>query len=115
VHTFNVEVATTPQQRARGLMERTRLDDDAGMLFVFEQRARHCFWMKDTPLPLSIAFLADDGSIINIADMQPQTMDLNCAQVAVRYALEVTQGNFRNKGIRPGMRVSGGPFGPRRE
>ena len=114
-HAFNVEVASTPQQRELGLMGRTRLADDAGMLFVFEHKARHCFWMKDTPLPLSIAFVADDGSLVNIDDMQPQTQDHHCAQAAVRYALEVKQGSFRSKGIRPGMRVTGGPFGAHRE
>jgi uncharacterized protein len=109
-HTFIVEVASTPQQRGQGLKGRTRLDDDAGMLFVFERKDRHCFWMKDTPLPLSIAFLADDGRIVNLADMQPQTTDLHCAEAPVRYALEVKQGAFRSKNIRPGTRFTGGPF-----
>jgi len=112
-HTFNVEVASTPQQRAQGLMGRTRLHDNTGMLFVFEQEGRHCFWMKNTLIPLSIAFLADDGSIVNIDDMQPQTLDPHCSQVPVRHALEVTQGGFRSKGIQPGMRITGGPFAPR--
>jgi hypothetical protein len=114
-HTFQVEVAATPQQRKRGLMGRTRLQDDAGMLFVFEQEGAHCFWMKDTPIPLSIAFIADDGSIVNIEDMQPQTTDRHCAKAAVRHALEVKQGGFQSRGIRPGMRISGGPFAPHRE
>jgi uncharacterized membrane protein (UPF0127 family) len=114
-HVFDVEVARTPQQRKLGLMGRTRLDDSAGMLFVFEQKARHCFWMKNTPIPLSIAFLADDGSIVNIEDMQPNTLGLHCPQVPVRHALEVKQGGFRSRGIQPGMGISGGPFGPRRE
>ena len=109
-HTFNVEVASTPQQRAQGLMGRTRLDHNAGMLFVFEQKAQHCFWMKNTLIPLSIAFLADDGTIVNIADMQPQSLDFHCTQVPVRHALEVKQGGFRSRGIQPGMRLYGGPF-----
>jgi len=112
-HTFDVEVARTPQQRQVGLMGRTRLDDNAGMLFVFEHTAQQCFWMKNTLIPLSIAFLADDGRIVNIADMQPQTQDLHCSQVPVRHALEVKQGGFRSKGIQPGMRITGGPFEPR--
>jgi uncharacterized membrane protein (UPF0127 family) len=111
-HIFKVEVATNPAQRAQGLMGRTLLADDAGMLFVFEAAGRRCFWMKDTPLPLSIAFLADDGSVVNIADMAPQTTDLHCAAAPVRYALEVQQGRFRDKGIQPGMRLSGGTFRP---
>jgi len=109
-HTFKVEVARTPQQRQRGLMGRTRLDDNAGMLFIFEHAAHQCFWMKNTLIPLSIAFLADDGSIVNIADMQPQTLDLHCSQAPVRHALEVTLGGFSSKGIQPGMRITGGPF-----
>lgn len=110
-HSFDVEVAATPEQRERGLMERTHLADDAGMLFVFEQKARHCFWMKNTPLPLSIAFIADDGTLVEIEDMQPLATNPHCAQEAVRYALEVKQGGFSGKGIRPGTRITGGPFG----
>jgi len=109
-HTFNVEVAATPPQRAQGLMGRTRLDHNAGMLFVFEQPGVHCFWMKNTLIPLSIAFLADDGTIVNIADMQPQTLDPHCPKVPVSHALEVKQGGFRSRGIQPGMRLYGGPF-----
>jgi len=110
-HTLQVEVASTPQQREIGLMGRTRLENDTGMLFVFEQKATHCFWMKNTLIPLSIAFLADDGTIVDIQDMQPQSLDFHCPRGPVRYALEVAQGGFRSKGIQPGMRVSGGPFG----
>lgn len=113
--TFQVEVARTPAQRELGLMERSRLDDDAGMLFVFENKARHCFWMKNTLIPLSIAFLADDGRIVNIADMQPQALDLHCSRVPVRHALEVMQGGFSRNGIKAGMRITGGPFGPARD
>ena len=109
-HAFSVEVAATPEQRERGLMERTRLADDAGMLFIFEQKARHCFWMKNTPLPLSIAFIADDGSIVEIDDMQPLTTNPHCVHEAVRYALEVKQGGFANKGIRRGSQFTGAPF-----
>ena len=109
--TFQVEVAATPQQRQTGLMGRKSLADDAGMLFIFEYRDVHCFWMKNTPIPLSIAFLADDGSIVNIADMQPQTLDFHCAYKPVRYALEVKQGGFKRRGIEAGSRVTGGPFG----
>jgi uncharacterized membrane protein (UPF0127 family) len=110
-HTLQVEVADTPQKREIGLMGRTRLESDAGMLFVFEQKATHCFWMKNTLIPLSIAFLADDGTIVDIQDMQPQTLTFHCPRGPIRYALEVPQGGFRSKDIRLGMRVSGGPFG----
>jgi uncharacterized protein len=110
-HTFQVEVAATPQQRQTGLMGRKSLADNAGMLFIFEHKDIHCFWMKNTPLPLSIAFLADDGSIVNIADMHPQKLDFHCAHKPVRYALEVKQGGFQRRGIEAGSRVTGGPFG----
>jgi uncharacterized membrane protein (UPF0127 family) len=110
-HVLQVEVADTPQLRQTGLMGRTRLESDAGMLFVFEQKATHCFWMKNTLIPLSIAFLADDGTIVDIQDMQPQTLTFHCPRGPIRYALEVPQGGFRSKGIQLGMRVSGGPFG----
>ncbi len=110
-HVFQVEVASTPQQHQIGLMGRTRLESDAGMLFVFEQKATHCFWMRNTLIPLSIAFLADDGTIVDIQDMRPQTLTFHCPRGPVRYALEVPQGGFRSKGIQLGMRVSGGPFG----
>jgi len=114
-HTFEVEVARTAQQRQRGLRDRTRLADNAGMLFVFRHTARPCFWMKNTPIPLSIAFLADDGRIVDIEAMQPNTPDLHCPQAPIRYALEVKQGGFQDRGIRPGMRITGGPFGPGRD
>lgn len=91
-------------------MGRTHLDGDAGMLFVFRHTARPCFWMKNTPIPLSIAFLADDGTIVDIEAMQPNTLDLHCPQAAVSYALEVKQGGFNSRGIQPGMRITGGPF-----
>ncbi|MBI1284730.1 MAG: DUF192 domain-containing protein [Thiobacillus sp.] len=110
-HTIQAEVANTPQLREIGLMGRTHLDSDAGMLFIFEQKATHCFWMRNTLVPLSIAFLADDGTIIDIQDMQPQTLTFHCPRGPIRYALEVPQGGFRSKGIQLGMQVSGGPFG----
>ena len=111
---FRVEVAATPEQRAVGLMRRTHLASDAGMLFVFERKGRHCFWMKNTLIPLSIAFLADDGTIVELKAMRPRTLELHCPTAPVRYALEVLQGEFGNKGIEPGMRISGGPFDARR-
>jgi hypothetical protein len=113
-HSFDAEVAATPAQREQGLMGRTRLGDGAGMLFVFQHKARHCFWMKGTPLPLSIAFLADDGTLVGLADMKPQTADLHCAPTPVRFALEVRQGGFLSRGIGRGTRLTGGPFGTRR-
>ncbi|MBU1396872.1 MAG: DUF192 domain-containing protein [Gammaproteobacteria bacterium] len=108
-HAFEVELAATPQQRQRGLMGRTHLAADGGMLFVFEQPGRHCFWMRDTPLPLSIAFIDSAGRIASLADMQPRSETLHCPSVDVRYALEVRQGEFRRRGITARMQVGGLP------
>lgn len=108
-HMFQVEIAATPNARERGLMERARLPADGGMLFVFEHPARHCFWMHNTPLPLSIAFVDDQGRIAHLADMQPYSPALHCPPADVRYALEVPQGGFRQRGIAIGARVEGLP------
>lgn len=108
-HAFQVELATTPWQRERGLMGRTHLPADGGMLFVFEQPGRHCFWMRDTPLPLSIAFIDSAGRIASLADMQPRTETLHCPATDVRYALEVPQGEFQRRGITARARVDGLP------
>lgn len=108
-HAFQVELAATPQQRQRGLMGRTHLPADSGMLFVFEQPGRHCFWMRDTPLPLSIAFIDSTGRIASLADMQPRTDTLHCPATDVRYALEVRQGEFQRRGITTRTQVGGLP------
>ncbi|MFO7542160.1 MAG: DUF192 domain-containing protein [Thiobacillus sp.] len=108
-HLFKVEIAATPNARERGLMERARLPADGGMLFVFEHAARHCFWMHNTPLPLSIAFVDEQGRIAHLADMQPHSPALHCPPADVRYALEVPQGSFRQRGIAIGTRVDGLP------
>lgn len=108
-HAFQVEVAATPQQRQRGLMGRTHLPADGGMLFIFEQPGRHCFWMRDTPLPLSIAFVDSAGRIASLADMQPRSESLHCPDTDVRYALEVRQGEFQRRGISTGMQIDGLP------
>lgn len=108
-HTFQVEIAATPLERKRGLMGIPALAAHGGMLFVFEHAARHCFWMRNTPLPLSIAFIDDAGRIVNITEMQPHTDTLHCPASAIRYALEVPQGGFRQRGIEPGVQVDGLP------
>ena len=110
MHNIRAEVALTPEQRATGLMYRREMAAHEGMLFVFEQAAPQCFWMKNTLLPLSIAFLADDGTVVNIADMKPQTLDSHCSAKPVRYALEMNQGWFAKRGIQTGAKLSGGPF-----
>lgn len=108
-HAFEVEVAATPAARGRGLMGRTHLAADAGMLFVFKQPGRHCFWMRDTPLPLSIAFIDSTGRITSLADMQPRSESLHCPATDVRYALEVRQGEFQRRGITARAQVDGLP------
>lgn len=110
MHNIRAEVALTPEQRATGLMYRREMAAHEGMLFVFEQAAPQCFWMKNTLLPLSIAFLADDGTVVNIADMKPQTLDSHCSAKPVRYALEMNQGWFAKRGIQTGAKLSGAPF-----
>ena len=102
---IKVEIARTDEERARGLMYRDKLPDGKGMLFVFEYDQQLSFWMKNTYIPLSIAFIASDGRIIDIKDMQP--LDLSSVQSSrpVRYALEVPRGWFSRVGVRPGDRV----------
>jgi len=106
---FRVEVAASPQQRQQGLMGRTQLPVNGGMLFVFDKADRHCFWMRNTPLPLSIAFIDATGRIVDLADMQPFSDTQHCPATDVRYALEVTQGGFLQRGIKPGAQVEGLP------
>jgi uncharacterized membrane protein (UPF0127 family) len=103
------EVADRPASRARGLMYRESLPDNQGMLFVFDTPSRQCMWMKNTPLPLSVAFIKADGRIANIAQMQPQTETIHCASEDVLYALEMTQGWFWSIAIKPGDSVLGLP------
>ena len=110
MYNIKAEVAQTEEQRQIGLMHRKEMPATDGMLFVFDQRATRCFWMKNTLLPLSIAFLADDGTVVNIADMQPQKLDSHCSEQPVRYALEMNQGWFAKRGIKPGSKISGAPF-----
>ncbi len=108
-HAFQVEVAATPQQRERGLMQRDALPANGGMLFVFERAGRHCFWMRNTPLPLSIAFADIDGRIVQLDDMQSHTDTFHCASADARYALEISQGGFQQRGIVPGDQITGLP------
>jgi uncharacterized membrane protein (UPF0127 family) len=99
---IQVEVAETPATRQRGLMGRRSLPHGHGMLFVFDETDVHCFWMKDTPLPLSIAFITAQGRIVSMADMQPYSEAAHCPSAPVRYALEMPQGWFVSAGITPG-------------
>ncbi len=110
MHLIQAEVAQTPDERAIGLMFRETMGANEGMLFAFEQPGTQCFWMKNTLLPLSIAFLADDGTVVNIADMQPKTLDSHCSERPVRYVLEMNQGWFAKRGVKAGSRIGGPPF-----
>jgi uncharacterized membrane protein (UPF0127 family) len=110
MHLIDTQVAATPQQRAIGLMFRKEMPMHEGMLFVFEQATVQCFWMKNTLLPLTAAFVADDGTIVNLADMKPQTTESHCSKKPVRYVLEMNQGWFAKKGIKDGTKLSGTPF-----
>ena len=107
MHRIQAEVAATDAIRSRGLMFRKELAPNHGMLFVFEQAAVQCFWMRNTLLPLSIAFILDDGTITNIADMAPMTENSHCSTAPVRYTLEMEQGWFVKRGITAGKKITG--------
>lgn len=109
MHLIKAEVAATEKQRAQGLMHREKLGPNAGMVFVFGAPARVCMWMKNTPLPLSVAFLDRKGVVLNIADMHPNTTTSHCSNHPAHYALEMDQGWFAKKGIKPGSVVKGLP------
>lgn len=110
MHQIDAQVAQTPGQRATGLMWRKEMPQHEGMLFVFDQPSVQCFWMMNTFLPLSAAFIADDGTIVNVADMKPQSTESHCSQQPVRYVLEMNQGWFARKGLQAGAKLSGAPF-----
>jgi uncharacterized membrane protein (UPF0127 family) len=105
MHQIDVQVALHPEQRQIGLMYRSEMPQHEGMLFVFEQPAQQCFWMKNTLLPLTAAFVADDGTIVNLVDMKPQTTDSHCSAKPVRFVLEMNQGWFAKKAIKAGFRL----------
>ena len=109
MHLIKAEVAADFPSRGRGLMHRKSLAPNAGMLFVFDGAAIHCMWMKNTYIPLSVAFLDEKGAIINIADMQPHSEQSHCAARPALYALEMTQGWFAQRGIKAGARLGGIP------
>lgn len=110
MYLVDTQVAATPDQRSTGLMFRQQMPEAEGMLFVFDQTSEQCFWMKNTLLPLTAAFVADDGTIINLADMKPQTTESHCSAKPVRYVLEMNQGWFAKKGIKAGFKLRGQPF-----
>ena len=107
MHRIEAEVASNNAERATGLMSRPSMPIHRGMLFVFPEAGVQCFWMKNTLIPLSIAFLDDAGRIVQIADMQPQSLDNHCSAKPVRFALEMNAGWFRSRGLTAGTRING--------
>lgn len=110
MYLIDTQVAATPQQREVGLMFRERMPQSEGMLFVFDRPSEQCFWMKNTLIPLTAAFVADDGRIVNLADMKPLSTESHCSKQPVRYVLEMNQGWFLKKGIKAGFKLGGRPF-----
>ena len=110
IHNITAELAVSPDERATGLMFRQSMPPNQGMLFVFEQAEQQCFWMKNTLIPLDVAFVADDGTIINIEHMKPQTLDNHCSAKPVRLVLEMNDGWFARKGVSAGSKLMGKPF-----
>ena len=109
IHLIKAEVAATEAEREQGLMFREKMGPNEGMVFLFGAPAGVCMWMKNTLLPLSVAFIDDDGKIVNIEDMKPQTTQSHCAAKPIRYALEMNAGWFKQKNIKAGMVIDGLP------
>ena len=109
MYLIRAEVAADFASRVQGLMYRKAMPSNAGMLFIFDEAAAQCMWMKNTLIPLSVAFIDEHGAVINIEDMAPQTEDSHCARRAAVYALEMNRGWFAARGIKPGSRIGGIP------
>jgi uncharacterized membrane protein (UPF0127 family) len=110
MYVVQAELAVTPQQQATGMMFRRSMGTNEGMLFVNDEPGVRCFWMRNTLVPLTIAFIADDGTIVNLADMAPKSEQSHCSAKPVRYALEMNQGWFAKRGFKAGDKVRGAPF-----
>ena len=111
MHVIRAELAITPIQQQTGMMFRRSMGSNEAMLFVNDEADKRCFWMRNTLLPLSVAFIADDGSIVNVADMTPRSDESHCSAKPVRYALEMNLGWFAKRGLKAGSKLRGGPFG----
>ena len=112
IHQIDTQVAVTQNEHAVGLMYRSDMPMNEGMLFVFEKPTVQCFWMKNTRIPLTAAFVADDGTIVNLENMKPQTTESHCSLKPVRYVLEMNRGWFVKKGVKPGSKLGGQLFMP---
>ena len=107
MHLIKAEFADTFQTRMRGLMHRQKLETNAGMLFRFDETDTQCMWMKNTLIPLSVAFVDEAGTIVTILEMQPHDETSRCSTRPARYALEMNRGWFAERGIKPGMKLRG--------
>ncbi|MDL2338299.1 MAG: DUF192 domain-containing protein [Pseudomonadota bacterium] len=112
IHNITAELAQSAEERATGLMFRETMQTNHGMLFAFEEAGQQCFWMKNTLLPLDVAFVADDGTIVNLDRMKPRSLDAHCSSKPVRFVLEMNEGWFAKRGIAAGARLTGKPFTP---
>ncbi|RZL03534.1 MAG: DUF192 domain-containing protein [Rubrivivax sp.] len=109
-HNIKAEVALTEKEHEIGLMHRTSMGPNDGMIFVFDRPGQQCFWMKNTLIPLAIAFIADDGTIVNLDEMKPETLNPHCSAKPVRFVLEMNTGWFSKRGLKPGLKMTGAPF-----
>jgi uncharacterized repeat protein (TIGR04076 family) len=107
---ITAQIAQTAEQRAIGLMFRKEMPHQEGMLFIFDRPDTQCFWMKNTLIPLTAAFISEDGTIVNLVDMEPQSLQSHCSERPVRFVLEMNQGWFSKKGMKAGTKLSGEPF-----
>jgi uncharacterized protein len=110
MHVIHTELAITPEEQATGMMFRRGMGSNDGMLFVYADSGKRCFWMRNTLVPLTIAFIATDGTVVNFADMAPLDEQSHCSEKPVQYALEVPQGWFAKRGFKPGLKLRGAPF-----
>ena len=109
IHNIDAQLAQTPEQREIGLMFRSAMPANEGMLFTFERAGQQCFWMKNTLIPLDAAFVDDNGRVVNIGHMKPQTLEGHCSEKPVRFVLEMNDGWFAKRGIKPGSMLKGLP------
>jgi uncharacterized membrane protein (UPF0127 family) len=109
IHVIQAELAASDQDRMRGLMFRESMPQNWGMVFLFDYIGVQCMWMRNTLIPLSVAYIGDDGVIVNIEDMAPKTDDSHCSKKPVRFALEMNRGWFAKHGIKPGAKLGGLP------
>ncbi len=111
MYLIQAELAVSTEQQEIGMMFRKSMGPSDGMLFVNDDAGVRCFWMHNTLIPLSIAFIADDGTIVNVDEMKARTDDSHCSARPVRFALEMPQGWFAKRGLKPGFKLRGAPFG----